>query len=96
MDRALPFVSALPMFVGTTERVSKPLSMFIGRMIIVLFLVVGTWQGYATTQTFPYIATYDFLGIWILSGLFCAFGFIATFSKLTRWPAKVFWALVFS
>ena len=88
----LPLALSFPMFVGAAQGISKTMSMEMGRIIVGAFLAIGAWQGYATTQTFPYIVTYDFVGVWILCGLFCTFGFVASFSKSTRWPAKVFWA----
>jgi hypothetical protein len=70
------------MFVGAAQGISKTMSMEMGRIIVGAFLAIGAWQGYATTQTFPYIVTYDFVGVWILCGLFLYLRFCGQFLEI--------------
>jgi len=60
-------------------------------LVVLLFFGIGIWRGYATTQTFPYIATYDFITIWLLGFVLCAIGSIAYLRKSSRRYAALFW-----
>ena len=88
----LALLLSFPMFAAAAQRLPKPIVLTVERSVLIVFCSVGAWQGYASTQTFPYIATYIFLSVWILAIVLCGIGGIASLSKLSRRPAKVFCA----
>ena|SRR5688572_22785806 len=88
----LPLFIAIPMLSGIVQNLSRAAVRLISSFIVFGFLVNGSWLGYSTTQTFPYIATYDFLTVWILAIVLCGIGGAASFAKSTRATGKVFLA----